>query len=93
MQAHGSNPILSRQITSEEWEAASVSDTPKLPWTIAGTRVAGFVLMPIPECPMGNTVVFIDADGEPLCIGNEGPMAEMVRRLQPRLSEVTLLPK
>jgi hypothetical protein len=94
MLSHVSKPVLSRKITRHEWRASALADTPALPWmTEDGRRIASFVLVPIPECLTGTTVVFLDAEGKPTDVRSEGPMAEMARRLRPRLAEVTLLPQ
>jgi hypothetical protein len=93
MLSHVAKPALSRKIAHREWSASALADTPALPWlTEDGRRIAGFVLLPIPECPTGTTVVFLGAEGEPI-VRSEGPMAEMARRLRHRLAEVALLPE
>jgi hypothetical protein len=58
-----------------------------------GRRIAGFVLVPIPECPTGTTVAFLDAEGNTIEIRNDGPLFEMAKALRPKLAELTLLPE
>jgi hypothetical protein len=84
---------LFRRLSPTEWAVAARPDTPALPWLSAdGRRIVAFRLVPIPECPTGNTVMFLDAEGHTIEVRNDGPHFEAVQALGPRLGELTLLP-
>jgi hypothetical protein len=86
-------PSRVRRISTQEWGAAIEAETPPLPWSgPQGQRIFSFMLAPVPECPSRTTVVFLDAFGKPVAVLDDGPMAHMVRSLDPVLGELTFLP-
>jgi hypothetical protein len=94
MFANMSQTSIFRRLSRAEWRAAARPDTPALPWVAEdGRRIAGFMLVPIPECPTGTTVAFLDAEGKTIEVRNEGPLFEMAQALAPKLAELTLLPE
>ena len=94
MFANGSKASLFRRISAAEWKAAARPDTPAVPWLAAdGRRIAGFMQVPIPECPTGHTVVFFDADGKTIDVASSGPFSETAQAFAPKLAELILLPE
>jgi hypothetical protein len=73
--------------------AARRPDTPLLPWIGPdGQRISGFMVVPIPECSIGTTVVFMDANGSAVDVTNKGAMYRAAEALNPIIGELTLLP-
>jgi|UPI000489D8DC hypothetical protein len=86
-------PVRIRRVSLDEWATALQPDTPALPWAGAcGQRIYSFILVPIPECSTGTTVVFLDALGKTIGIHDDGPMSRMAKALNPVLGELTFLP-
>ena len=82
-----------RTVTKEEWERALRPDTPALPWFGSqGQQIRGVMIMPVPECTQAETMLFLDADGNPADVRDRGPMYHAAAALKPRLGEVLLLP-
>jgi hypothetical protein len=82
-----------RQLSLEDWAEAQLPGTPPLPWMgDQGQQIASFMLLPIPECSTGATVVFMDAQGATVDVRNDGPMYRMAEALNPPLGQLTLLP-
>lgn len=82
-----------RQVSLEEWAAALQPGTPPLPWTGSqGQTIASFMLVPIPECSIGTTVVFMDADGHRVDVRNDGPLYRTAVALKPAVGTVVQIP-
>jgi hypothetical protein len=50
------------------------------------------MLVPVPECT-GTSVIFFDAYGKPVEVGNDGPMYKTAAACRPVLGELTFLPE
>jgi len=85
---------LGRRVTPDDWHAAVPPGTPPLPWRgPQGQEIQSIVLMPIPECANGATVLFLGADGKTVDVRNEGPMFRAVQSLRPAIGEQIFLPE
>ena len=87
------NPARFRILSKDEWTSALEAGAPRLPWTGSqGQQIRSFMLVPIPECSAGTTIVFMDAQGMMVDVRHDGTMYRTAEALNPLLGELTLLP-